>query len=142
MKPYHGVRIFLNDGDNQFEEAYFLPLNGAYGVTADDFDEDGDLDIAAISFFPDYETNPEESFVYLENKGDLTFEPSTFEDSDRGRWLILDSGDMDRDGDSDLILGSFSALQHGTSYVPEATAKQWTEEGPSAIVLENTAISQ
>lgn len=142
MKPYHGVRIFLNDGDNQFEEAYFLPLNGAYGVTADDFDEDGDLDIAAISFFPDYETNPEESFVYLENKGDLTFEPSTFEDSDRGRWLILDSGDMDRDGDSDLILGSFSALQLGTSYVPEATAKQWTEEGPSAIVLENTAISQ
>lgn len=142
MKPYHGVRVFLNKGGHEYEQAYFFPLNGAYGVTADDFDGDGDLDIAATSFFPDYAKNPEESFVYLEHKGDLHFEPSTFENSDRGRWLVLDSGDADGDGDPDLLLGSFSALQLGTSYVPETTATQWTQEGPSTVMLENMAIAE
>jgi hypothetical protein len=142
MKPYHGVRIYLNKGGYEFEQAYFFHMNGAYGATADDFDDDGDLDIAAISFFPDYARSPEESFVYLENKGDLTFEPSTFENSDMGRWLVLDSGDADGDGDPDLLLGSFSALQLGTSYVPEATAKQWTQEGPSTVLLENLTITE
>ena len=32
-----------------------------------DFDEDGDLDVAAISFFPDFEKYPERSFIYFEN---------------------------------------------------------------------------
>lgn len=50
MRPYHGIRLFLNDGDNNFEEEYFFPMNGAYGTVARDFDGGGDLDIAAISF--------------------------------------------------------------------------------------------
>ena len=142
MKPYHGIRIFLNDGENGFRQEYFFPLNGAYGATADDFDGDGDVDIAAISFFPDYAENSKESFVYLENTGDLSFAPTTFNNSDMGRWLTLSSGDVDGDGDSDLLLGSFSALQLGTSYVPESTANRWTQEGPSVVVLENTMVSE
>lgn len=137
MKPYHGVRIFLNDGKNAFSEEYFYPLNGAYGAIATDYDEDGDVDIAAISFFPDYEKSPEESFVYLENTGQLDFEPKTFPNSARGRWLTLDSDDVDGDGDPDLVLGSFSALQLGTAYVPEALAQRWTQGG-AVLVLENT----
>lgn len=138
MKPYHGVRIFLNDGQNVFSQEYFYPLNGAYDAIADDYDEDGDLDIAAISFFPDYDESPEESFVYLENTGQLEFEATTFPNSARGRWLALDSGDLDNDGDTDLVLGSFSALQLGTAYVPEQLAQRWTRTGGAALVLENT----
>jgi hypothetical protein len=138
MKPYHGVRIFLNDGDNQFEEAYFYPLNGAYKAVARDFDGDGDLDIAAISFFPDYEHSREESFVYLENLGDFKFAASTFREGAMGRWSVLDAGDIDRDGDEDLVLGSFSALKLGTAYVPERLQAWWQNEGPSVVVLENT----
>ena len=70
-KNYHGIRILLNEGGLQFREAYFYPLNGAYKALARDFDSDGDLDIAAISYFPDYVKSPRESFVYLENKGGL-----------------------------------------------------------------------
>lgn len=142
MKPYHGIRIFLNDGDNHFDQEYFFPLNGAYNATAHDFDGDGDLDIAAVSFFPDYENRPQESFVYLENTGDLEFEATTFRNSVMGRWLTLDSGDVDQDGDTDLLLGSFSALQLGTSYVPKKMANWWTKKGPAVVVLENTRISQ
>ncbi|HMJ63792.1 MAG TPA: VCBS repeat-containing protein, partial [Candidatus Binatia bacterium] len=49
-KPYHGIRIYLNDGKNHFAERWFFPLHGAYGARAMDFDLDGDLDIAAISY--------------------------------------------------------------------------------------------
>ena len=75
LKPYHGVYIFLNDGKNHFEQKYFFRMNGCYKAVARDFDGDGDLDIAAISFFADYANHPEEGFVYLENMGDLSFEP-------------------------------------------------------------------
>ena len=105
-KPYHGIRIFLNDGTNHFKESFFYPLNGAYKAIASDFDKDGDIDIVAISFFPDYERSPEESFVYLENKGEMNFEAQTFPGSSDGRWMAMDVGDMDGDGDLDILLGS------------------------------------
>jgi hypothetical protein len=79
LKPHHGVRIYLNDGKNAFEEHYFFPLNGAFKALAEDFDLDGDLDIAVISMFPDFEGRPEEGFVYLENKGEMQFNASTID---------------------------------------------------------------
>ena len=66
--------------------------------------------------YPNYEDSLEESFVYLENKGrdgegDYTFGPRTFEGSARkGRWLVLDSGDLGYDGDVDLMLGLLVGL--------------------------------
>jgi hypothetical protein len=135
LKRYHGVRIFINDGSNAFTERYFFPLNGAYRAQAEDFDQDGDLDIAAISFYPDYKDRPEESFVYLENQGGLAFEARTFEGYDRGRWIVFDTGDLDRDGDADIVLGSFTAFTAvgDTSGLRE----KWWREGSSIAILEN-----
>lgn len=145
MKAYHGVRIFLNDGQNHFEEAYFYPLNGAYKAIPRDYDRDGDVDLATISFFPDYEASPEESFVYLENCGgaaSLAFEPHTFERPARGRWLVLDSGDLDRDGDEDLILGSATGLGADSGYVPDRLYEHWKGEGPLVVFLENLSVNR
>ena len=50
LKPYHGVYIFMNDGSNHFKQQYFFPMYGCFKAIARDFDGDGDLDIAAISF--------------------------------------------------------------------------------------------
>lgn len=134
LKRYHGIRIYLNQGENRFEEAFFFPLNGAFKAVARDFDGDGDLDIAAISFFPDYESKPTESFVYLENQGGLRFNPSTFRECISGRWLTMDAGDIDGDGDIDIVLGSHI---YGPTEVPEFLMRDWETIGPSVVILRN-----
>jgi hypothetical protein len=133
-KRYHGIRLYLNRGDLRFEEAFFYPLNGAFCARARDFDQDGDLDIAAISFFPDYEKSPRESFVYLENKGNMRFTASTFSQCIVGRWLVMDAGDLDGDGDLDLALGSYI---NGPSAVPAWLKKDWDRFSPSILILRN-----
>lgn len=134
LKPYHGVRIYLNRGQGKFEESSFFPINGAYRAIAADFDEDGDLDIAVISYFPDYTQFPRESFVYLENRGSSGFVPLTFREVAGGRWITMDAGDLDGDGDIDLVLGSNS---HGPIAVPPQLYEDWETTGPSFIILRN-----
>ena len=90
LKEFHGIYLFTNDGAMNFTQAYFFPLHGAYKALAEDYDQDGDLDIAAISFFPDYQRSPEESFVYLENQGKLRFRAASMHRSH--------PGPLDRDG--------------------------------------------
>jgi len=136
LKSYHGIYIFINDGEQQFSKKFFYQLNGAYKAIAEDFDLDGDLDIAAISFFPDYYSYPEESFVYLENEGNLTFTAYSFPEATDGRWIVMDAGDIDSDGDIDIALGSFvSFLAEGDT---TGLGEKWFATGPSAILLENT----
>jgi len=108
LKPYHGIYIFLNDGKNHFRQRYFFPMHGCFKAMARDFDGDGDLDIAAISFFPDFKRNPEESFFYLENKGEFRFLPYTIPQAAEGRWLTMDVGNFYRSGRPDIVLGNFN----------------------------------
>jgi hypothetical protein len=136
VKPYHGIRIFLDDGHGRYGEKYFFPMPGAYKAIARDFDGDGDIDIAAISFFPDYASAKPLSFVYLENIGGLQFKASTFADADRGRWLTMDAGDLRGDGTVDIVLGSFA---HMNTQGDESARARWHQPGaPTILILENT----
>lgn len=134
LKPYHGIRIFRNLSKNRFRETFFHPMHGAYGAALRDFDLDGDLDIAAISFFPDFAQKPAEGFALLENDGQNRFTATTFTGAERGRWIVMDTGDPDGDGDTDILLGSM------TFEVPQRAdlVQQWTDAGLPFIFLENT----
>jgi hypothetical protein len=139
QKPYHGMRIHINDGNNVYEEKYFYSMNGATRVIAKDFDDDGDFDMALLSTFPDYENSPEYVFVYLENKSPMNFEFQAFtlNDINIGKWFLMDSGDVDKDGDEDIILSSFT---YGFSSAPEELTKKWNESTVDLLVLKNIKI--
>jgi hypothetical protein len=136
LKSYHGLRLYLNDGRNRFREVFFYPLHGAYKTVARDFDGDGDLDIAAIAFYPDFEQERPESFVYLENLGEMKFGAFTCAESNTGRWMVIDAGDLNSDGDEDVALGSF-VRGPTTVPVPQTLREFWRTNGAVVLLLEN-----
>jgi hypothetical protein len=131
LKPYHGIYIYLNDGKNNFKQVYFFPMYGCFKAMARDFDGDGDLDMAAISFFADYARHPEESVLYLENLGNMDFKPYSIPNTNSGRWLTMDAGDVDGDGKTDLVIGNFSAAPASLR-----SGVDW-QQGPAFLFLKN-----
>jgi hypothetical protein len=133
LKPYHGIRLHINEGNDSFKEKFYFPLYGATKILADDFDKDGDIDFAATAFYPDYETLVHESFIYLENKNPKTFSfQSYISKSDVPvKSLTLEKGDIDGDGDTDIMVGLFA---FSPVPVPETLEKKW-KESPHAIIL-------
>ena len=133
LKPYHGIRLFIND-QNNFREQYFFPMHGAAKVRAADFDLDGDLDIIAASFFPDIHHGLDQSIIYLEQTANLQFKAHRIEQAAQGRWMVMDTGDIDQDGDTDVILGSFTLSTQGID--PEVL-RRWRQQGKAVLFLEN-----
>lgn len=130
LKPYHGLYVFTNVGQQQFKQHYFLPMDGAYQIMPRDFDGDQDIDLAAIAFYADNNIKEPLGFVVLENqKGQ--FIPRPLPISTRGRWLSMDAADIDGDGDIDIALGS-----HPASPSPGLYRKEWFD-GPGVVYLLN-----
>ena len=134
LRNYHGVRIFLNKGNFKFQEALFIPINGVYKAMAYDFDLDGDLDICSVSHFADYYHSPQEGFVYLENNGELQFTQYSFSESKNAHWMTLDIGDVDHDGDTDIVLG---AALSGIDIAPPEINALWEHKNIGYTVLKN-----
>ena len=86
-----------------------------------------------MGFFTSSTQKPDEGFLLLKNEGNNQFKISTFKESNIGKWMVMDVADMDKDGDSDIILGSF--LRRGMKDVEDL--KMGRKLPPSAIILEN-----
>jgi len=124
--PYHGVRIFENNGDLTFTEKFFYPVYGATRFIAKDLDGDGDLDIVGIAMFPRlHGERMTETFVYLENQGNYEFTASTLPEEYFGRWMSIAIGDINKDKKPDIVLGRIRDFFAGE---PAEINKLFTDE--------------
>lgn len=135
-KAYHGVRIFLNDQLGNFTEEYFYPMYGATQVNVLDIDGDEKLDLVASSFFPH---DIEQSIIILHQiSGTLNFKDYSVDSAYKGRWMVMENGDVDQDGDVDVVLGAFTA---GPTNIKNAILQNWIQESVDMLILKNMQIN-
>jgi hypothetical protein len=110
VKPYHGIQWLENRGGYPFVDRPIAPMPGVHRAQAADLDGDGDLDIVAAALLAggsdvDEKTLP--ALAWLEQTAPGTFTRHTIE-MGFPRHATLDLGDVDRDGDIDIVTGNFS----------------------------------
>ena len=136
-------RLFRNMGNMKFTDVTSQSGSGdlgfAVGVTAGDFDNDGDQDLFVSNFGPN---------ILLQNNGDGTFERREFPPTDTRRRVGAGVALLDIDGDGNLDLYfanyvDFSFDQRGTRFVfgvPGAPGPlDFNPEKAHSIAIQETA---
>ena len=61
----------------------------------------------------------------------------SFNDAAIGRWLTMDTGDIDLDGDMDIVLGN---AKFSLGNIPAKLMTKWSSYSPSILILKNKTI--
>lgn len=107
-KPWHGIQWLENKGNLNFEFHRIATFIGAYNARPIDIDNDSDLDIFCVSGFNLWENPESQSFIWLENTGNMKFVLHNIASSPT-HILTLESGDFNNDGLMDFVTGDMHA---------------------------------
>lgn len=122
LKPYHGIQWLENKGDFTFVHHPLTPMYGVHRAVAADLDDDGDLDIVAVSYLPAEHLGKErkeqklDAVLVLEQTAPGVFVRHSLltETCDHVSCAV---GDVFATGKLDVVAGSFTseALPHAVT---------------------------
>ncbi len=107
-RPWHGAQWLENKGDLNFEFHRICNFAGAYNARPADIDNDGDLDLFLVSAFNFWEKPESQSFIWLENTGNMQFTRHNIANTPT-HLLSLELGDFNNDGLMDMVTGGMHA---------------------------------
>ena len=119
VKPYHGVQWLENRGKLNFVVHPLALLPGAHRAIAGDVDGDGDQDVVASAFTGGTTSeggHPLAALVWLEQGPRGHFTRHTISAS-LPLYATADLGDVDGDGDLDIVTGLFSLQSHSEHWL-------------------------
>jgi hypothetical protein len=117
LRSHNGIHWLENRGGLQFTYHLLGHLYGAFSPVAGDLDGDGDQDVAAVSFFNDWNDRRRQSLIWLENDGQqrFTMRPLSNTPTDLP---TADLGDFNGDGRLDIVAGALTAGRPEALYGP------------------------
>jgi hypothetical protein len=119
VKPYHGIQWLENRGSYPYVARTLAPMPGVHRARAADIDGDGDLDVVACALLAggsDVDETTLPALIWLEQTTPGTFVRHTIE-MGFPRHATLDIGDIDGDGDIDIVTGYFSIDRPAAGWV-------------------------
>lgn len=103
-RPWHGLQWMENKGNIEFEFHRLTNFTGATNVRPADVDNDGDIDLFAVSAFNIWDDPASQSFILLENDGMMNFRKREISKNPT-HLLTCEPGDFNNDGLIDVVTG-------------------------------------